>query len=62
MAASQLLRQPEVKLGDLIATNKVALDVDTESPEHDLATLETTIKYAGYLEQEIVSCSASPAR
>ena len=23
------------------------------SPEHDLATLETTIKYAGYLEQEM---------
>ena len=53
MAASQLLRQPEVKLGDLIATNKVALEVDAESPEHDLATLETTIKYAGYLEQEM---------
>ena len=53
MAASQILRQPEVKLGDLIATNKVALEVDTESPEHDLATLETTIKYAGYLEQEM---------
>ena len=31
---------------------KVALDVDPELPEHDLATLETTIKYAGYLEQE----------
>jgi tRNA uridine 5-carboxymethylaminomethyl modification enzyme len=53
MPASQLLRQPEVKLGDLIATNKLALDVDAESPEHDLATLETTIKYAGYLEQEM---------
>jgi tRNA uridine 5-carboxymethylaminomethyl modification enzyme len=53
MPASQLLRQPEVKLADLMAANKVELDVDTELPEHDLATLETTIKYAGYLQQEI---------
>ena len=32
---------------------RLHLDVDPESPEHDLATLETTIKYAGYLEQEM---------
>jgi tRNA uridine 5-carboxymethylaminomethyl modification enzyme len=50
--ASQLLRQPQVKLGDLVESGKVWLDVDPESPEHDLATLETTIKYAGYLDQE----------
>ena len=50
--ASQLLRQPQVKLGDLVESGKVRLDVDPESPEHDLATLETTIKYAGYLDQE----------
>jgi tRNA uridine 5-carboxymethylaminomethyl modification enzyme len=30
----------------------VAIDVDPEAPGVDLATLETTIKYAGYLEQE----------
>ena len=50
--ASQLLRQPQVKLGDLMESGTVRLDVDPESPEHDLATLETTIKYAGYLDQE----------
>jgi tRNA uridine 5-carboxymethylaminomethyl modification enzyme len=50
--ASQLLRQPQVKLGDLVESGNVWLDVDPESPEHDLATLETTIKYAGYLDQE----------
>ena len=33
-------------------SGKVRLEVDPESPEHDLATLETTIKYAGYLDQE----------
>ncbi len=53
MVASQLLRQPEVKLRSLVSDQKVALDLDPESPEHDLATLETTIKYAGYLEQEM---------
>jgi tRNA uridine 5-carboxymethylaminomethyl modification enzyme len=53
MPASQLLRQPDVKLADLIATRGVEVDVDKESPDHDLATLETTIKYKGYLEQEM---------
>jgi tRNA uridine 5-carboxymethylaminomethyl modification enzyme len=50
--ASQLLRQPQVKLADLVDAQKVSLDLDRESREIDLATLETTIKYAGYLEQE----------
>jgi tRNA uridine 5-carboxymethylaminomethyl modification enzyme len=50
--ASQLLRQPTVRLSELLAEGKVALDVDPDAPEHDLATLETTIKYAGYLQQE----------
>jgi tRNA uridine 5-carboxymethylaminomethyl modification enzyme len=53
MPASQLLRQPEVRLGDLVANRKVVLDIDSEAPELDLSTLETTIKYAGYLEQEM---------
>ena len=51
--ASQLLRQPTVRLSELLAEGKVALDVDPDAPEHDLATLETTIKYAGYLQQEM---------
>jgi tRNA uridine 5-carboxymethylaminomethyl modification enzyme len=50
--ASQLLRQPTVRLSELVAEGKVTLDVDPEVPEQDLATLETTIKYAGYLQQE----------
>jgi tRNA uridine 5-carboxymethylaminomethyl modification enzyme len=53
MPASQLLRQPDVKLADLVATRDVEIDVDPESPDHDLSTLETTIKYRGYLEQEM---------
>jgi tRNA uridine 5-carboxymethylaminomethyl modification enzyme len=52
VSASQLLRQPQVKLVDLMDAKSIAIDVDPEAPEVDLATLETTIKYAGYLEQE----------
>ena len=51
--AAQLLRQPHVKLSDLLEHKKVPLDIDPASSELDLATLETTIKYAGYLEQEV---------
>jgi tRNA uridine 5-carboxymethylaminomethyl modification enzyme len=50
--ASQLLRQPHVKVGDLMDAQSLALEIDPESRDIDLATLETTIKYAGYLEQE----------
>jgi tRNA uridine 5-carboxymethylaminomethyl modification enzyme len=42
-----------VRLAALVNERKVVLDVDPEFSEHDLATLETTIKYAGYLEQEL---------
>ncbi len=59
MPASQLLRQPDVRLRDLVASNRVALEIDAESPEHDLATLETTIKYSGYLEQEMSRAARS---
>jgi len=52
LSASQLLRQPQIKLADLVSSRQVILELDSEAPEHDLATLETTIKYAGYLEQE----------
>jgi tRNA uridine 5-carboxymethylaminomethyl modification enzyme len=51
--ASQVLRQPHVKLVDLVEERKVALDVDPASADLDLATVETAIKYAGYLEQEM---------
>ena len=53
LTAAQLLRQPQAKLTDLLSAGQVALDIDPEFREHDLATVETTIKYAGYLEQEM---------
>ncbi len=50
--ASQLLRRPEVKLRDLMDARSVVLETDPELRDIDLSTLETTMKYAGYLEQE----------
>jgi tRNA uridine 5-carboxymethylaminomethyl modification enzyme len=52
VCAAELLRQPQVRLGELVGTQDIGLDVDTECPHFDLDTLETTIKYAGYLQQE----------
>ena len=47
VAASQLLRQPDVRLDALIADALVALDIDPGRSAVDIATLETTVKYAG---------------
>lgn len=49
--ASQLLRQPEVGIGHLTQQG-VQLDVDPLRAQTDLATLETTVKYAGYLKRQ----------
>jgi tRNA uridine 5-carboxymethylaminomethyl modification enzyme len=50
--ASQLLRQPEVRLEALIADGRVALDIDQQFGDVDVASAETTIKYAGYLRRQ----------
>jgi tRNA uridine 5-carboxymethylaminomethyl modification enzyme len=52
LPAAQLLRQPEVRLNQLIAEGKVTLALDAATRELDVASLETTVKYAGYLKQE----------
>jgi tRNA uridine 5-carboxymethylaminomethyl modification enzyme len=48
MPATQALRRPEIRLADLVAGG-LALDIETEL---DLLSLETTVKYEGYLKQE----------
>ena len=48
MSASQALRRPEVKLADLVRTGLQLDAVD----DLDLLSLETTVKYEGYLKQE----------
>ena len=49
---SQVLRQPEVRLAALIDEGPVALEIDAEGAALDIASLETSIKYAGYLRRQ----------
>jgi tRNA uridine 5-carboxymethylaminomethyl modification enzyme len=50
--ATQLLRQPEVRLAALIDEGAATLDLEPGTRELDIASVETAIKYAGYLKQE----------
>jgi tRNA uridine 5-carboxymethylaminomethyl modification enzyme len=59
VSASQLLKQPEIRIKDLIRTGAVTLEVDESTPELDLASIETTVKYEGYLRQAIAQAERS---
>ena len=51
--ASQLLRQPEILLADLISGNRLpGFETDDRDATLDIATVETTLKYAGYLRRQ----------
>jgi tRNA uridine 5-carboxymethylaminomethyl modification enzyme len=50
--ASQLLRQPEVRLADLVERESLPLATEPATLDLDLASVETAVKYAGYLKQE----------
>jgi tRNA uridine 5-carboxymethylaminomethyl modification enzyme len=50
--ATQALRTPDVRLVALVAEGHVALDIASDGAELDLASVETAVKYAGYLKQE----------
>jgi tRNA uridine 5-carboxymethylaminomethyl modification enzyme len=51
--ASQLLRQPDVRLADLIAQERLPnFELDPPVPAHELASVETTVKYVGYLRRQ----------
>jgi tRNA uridine 5-carboxymethylaminomethyl modification enzyme len=51
--ASQLLRQPEVKLADLIDGGLVpAFSASPSAAPLDIASVETSVKYAGYLRRQ----------
>ena len=52
MPASQWLKTPAVRLNALRDAGDVALDIDATSADLDLASVETAVKYAGYLKQE----------
>ncbi len=50
--ASQFLKQPEVRLTQLLSDGRVSLDLDSGRAATDIASAETTIKYAGYLRRQ----------
>ena len=52
LAASQWLKTPAVRLQALRDSGDVALDIEESSADLDVASVETTVKYAGYLKQE----------
>ena len=52
VAASQWLKTPSVRLDALRGAGDVALEIDPGAADLDLASVETTVKYAGYLKQE----------
>jgi tRNA uridine 5-carboxymethylaminomethyl modification enzyme len=52
LPAAQLLRQPETRLESLVASGQLGLDIDPLFGVNDLASAETTIKYAGYLRRQ----------
>jgi len=52
VTATQLLRQPEVLLSQLFASKAVALDIHVDSADLDLSSVETTVKYSGYLRRQ----------
>jgi tRNA uridine 5-carboxymethylaminomethyl modification enzyme len=52
VTVSQLLKQPSVRLEALVVDGRVPLDVDERTRDVDIASVETTVKYDGYLKQE----------
>ena len=52
MPASKVLRQPDVRLVDLLGDGLGALEIDGDAAAIDIASVETSIKYAGYLRRQ----------
>ena len=52
MPAAQLLRQPEVRLEALLRDDHVNLEVDAAAPTLDVVSVETAVKYEGYLRRQ----------
>jgi tRNA uridine 5-carboxymethylaminomethyl modification enzyme len=50
--AVQLLRRPEVRLEQLMIDRELRLQIDAKFADVDIASVETTIKYAGYLRRQ----------
>jgi tRNA uridine 5-carboxymethylaminomethyl modification enzyme len=60
LPASQALRRPEITLENLISAGDVLLTTAEADRQLDMASVETTVKYEGYLarQQQVVARSA----
>jgi tRNA uridine 5-carboxymethylaminomethyl modification enzyme len=52
VTASRLLKQPNIRLERLVQDKQVRLTISADNRELDIASVETTVKYDGYLKQE----------
>lgn len=50
--AMRALRQPEIRLRELIDRGEVQLELDSAGAGFDVASIETTLKYDGYLKRQ----------
>jgi tRNA uridine 5-carboxymethylaminomethyl modification enzyme len=50
--AADALRHPEVRLTDLLDRGDVMLDISPDCRELDISSVETVVKYEGYLKQQ----------
>jgi tRNA uridine 5-carboxymethylaminomethyl modification enzyme len=50
--AVQRLRQPGVRLSEMLDRGEVSLEIDPDAFAHDISTAETIVKYHGYLKRQ----------
>ena len=50
--APRALRQPDVRLEALVSEGQIQLELDSENPALDVASIETDFKYEGYLRRQ----------
>lgn len=50
--AEQRLRQPSVRLANMLERGEIALEIDEDASSHDILTAETIVKYDGYLKRQ----------
>jgi tRNA uridine 5-carboxymethylaminomethyl modification enzyme len=50
--AVQRLRQPGVRLAEMLDRGEIALEIDEHAAAHDISTAETSVKYHGYLKRQ----------
>jgi tRNA uridine 5-carboxymethylaminomethyl modification enzyme len=55
ISAWRMLKQPEVRLADLCRSGQLALEASAALADLDIVSLETTIKYEGYLQRQMAT-------